>query len=154
MRAKPPLSLRARALAWLARREHSRAELKRKLIVVARADGREAEVEPLLQWLEAERHLSNDRFAESRVHARAARLGLRRIESELRENGLDLPAAARAELAAGELQRAREVWRRKFGAPPATPGERARQQRFLLGRGFAPDVVHRTLGSGRDGPDD
>jgi regulatory protein len=143
-----PVSLRARAVAWLARRDHSRAELARKLAAVAAAEGRQDEVEPLLHWLQARGYLSDERFAESRVQARAGRLGLRRIEAELRQHGVALTADTRDALATTEAARARDVWQRKFGAPAADPRERARQARFLLGRGFDPALVHRLIGGG------
>jgi regulatory protein len=34
---------------------------------------------------------------------------------------------------------------RKFGALPSTPAERARQLRFMAGRGFTAETVHRVL---------
>ena len=82
----PPLSLKARAMQWLALREHSRIELRRKLLRAARqrdadtaqASDPAAEVDTLLDWLAAQRHLSEARFVESRVHARAQRFGNRR----------------------------------------------------------------------------
>jgi regulatory protein len=52
-----------------------------------------------------------------------------------------------------ELARAREVWRRKFGVPPQEAAERARQMRFLAGRGFSGDVVRRVVSGADDGID-
>lgn len=156
--ATPGRSLKARALQWLAQREHSRQELRRKLLPHARAlalaGAAEAsgetgdvvtEVDKLLDWLQAERHLSEARFVESRVHAREARFGNRRIAQELAQHGVALGAAAAQALAASELERAREVWRKKFGAPAPDAGGRARQARFLTGRGFGAEVVRRVL---------
>ncbi|HET7524681.1 MAG TPA: hypothetical protein VFK10_01950, partial [Burkholderiaceae bacterium] len=73
-------SLKARALQWLSQREHSRQELRAKLL---RAGGEEADaatVDALLGELSAQGHLSDARFIESRVHARHARFGNHRIE--------------------------------------------------------------------------
>ncbi|MCU0775146.1 MAG: recombination regulator RecX [Ideonella sp.] len=151
MTDRPPPALRARALAWLARREHSRAELARKLLPVAQAEGCEHEVAPLLDWLQAQRYLSDERFVESRVNARASRLGLRRISAELRQHGVDLPPATRDALAATEAERARAVWSRRFGAPSTDPRERARQARFLLARGFDAETVRRLVAAGSPG---
>jgi regulatory protein len=148
------LSLRARALAWLARREHSRSELARKLEAAARAEGLDDPLEPLLDWLQAQGYLSDERFVESRLNARAGRHGLRRLESELRRHGVDLTEAARGALAATEAERARAVWRRRFGTQAADPRERARQARFLLARGFDPQVVHRIVGGVAPDSDD
>ena len=104
-----------------------------------------AEVEALLDWLEANRYLSAERFAESRVHARAARFGNRRIEAELAQHGVVLAPEAAQALAESELQRARAVRERRFRAPPKDAAERAAQARFLAGRGFSAEVIRELL---------
>lgn len=162
----PPLSLRARALQWLSQREHSRVELRRKLLRAARqrdakaaADGAETadpgpEVDALLDWLVAHRYLSEARFVESRVHARAARFGHRRIAQELAQHGAELDADTAGQLRATEFERARAVWLRKFGAAPAVDAAaRARQMRFLAGRGFSADVIRRIVRGATDTDD-
>ena len=161
----PPLSLKARALQWLALREHSRVELRRKLLRLARqraaaqADGADladsagaaAEVDALLGWLTAHHYASDTRFVESRVNARAARYGNQRIRQELGQHGTALDADTAARLKDSELARARAVWARKFGAEPAPEAvARARQMRFLSGRGFSADVIRRVLRGGHD----
>lgn len=170
---RPPLSLRAQAFALLARREHSRAEMRSKLLAQARKralaqaqaqadeaqapsseefdpDAAAAEIDTLLDELEAGRHLSDARYAESRVHARAARQGLARIKQELARHGVELDADSARQLRETEFDRARAVWQRKYGGtPPVDPSERARQMRFLAARGFAAEVVRRVVG-GRD----
>jgi regulatory protein len=152
--ARPPLSLKARALQWLAQREHSRVELRRKLMRAARqrdADAPEPvdagrEVDALLDWLVAERHLSETRFVESRVHARSARFGQRRIAQELAQHGVALEPTAAEQLKATEFERARSVWLRKYGSSPAADAaERARQMRFLAARGFGAEVIRRVV---------
>jgi len=197
MGMKPRLSLRGRALQLLAQREHSRLELRRKLVQHARkaqaealqdvpaplsagavlggppeqgpASGLissaqnaeaacavpsppeaeldlEAQVEAVLDWLQAHRHLCEERFVESRVHVRAARFGHVRIRQELAQHGLELPAEELRALQDTELARAQSVWQRKFGGDtPADPKARARQMRFLAGRGFGGDVIRRVL---------
>jgi regulatory protein len=162
VRARPPLSLKARAIGWLAQREHSRVELRRKLLRRARLDAGardaegvspevdappiEAEVDALLDWLEAHNHLSPARFAESRVHVRSARYGNLRIHQELARHAVELDDDAAATLRATELERARAVWARKFGtSPPGDAAARARQMRFLAGRGFSADVIRRVV---------
>ena len=169
--AAPRLSLKARALQWLAQREHSRVELRRKLLRVAQksaqaagsdgshGDARAAaaiEVDALLDWLVAQRYLSQARFVESRVNARAARYGELRIRQELGQHGAVLDAASHARLKGSEVARARAVWLRKFGYTPATAAkERARQTRFLAGRGFSGDVIRQVLrGSESEACDD
>jgi regulatory protein len=153
----PPLSLKARALQWLALREHSRVELRRKLLRAARrrdAELQEAvdplpEVDALLAWLAAHRYLSEERFVESRVHARSARFGNRRITQELAQHGASLDAATAERLKFTEFDRARAIWQRRFGAaPPADPAMRAKQMRFLAGRGFSAEVIRRVVRGG------
>ncbi|HRH81761.1 MAG TPA: recombination regulator RecX [Thiobacillaceae bacterium] len=137
-------SLRERALGYLARREHSRAELARKLSPHGEAD----EIAALLDALEQERLLSDGRFAESLRHTRQGRYGSLRLRHELQQKGVAAGQAEReVELArVSDLEHARAVWLKKFGAPPADARERARQMRFLLGRGFPMDVAVRVVG--------
>ena len=162
--AAPPLSLKASALQWLAQREHSQAELRRKLLWLAREqtapDGRSeladaaGEVDALLAWLIAHRYLSDARFVESRVNARAARYGNLRIRQELGRHGATLDTVTAERLRESELSRARAVWVRKYGGEPAaSAAERARQMRFLAGRGFSADVVRRVVRGMPDEPD-
>ena len=105
----------------------------------------EKQVEALLDWLESHRYLSNERFAEARVHARERRFGNLRIRSELAQHGLALePEAARA-LSESEVARAQAVRERRFASVPATASERAAQARFLAARGFSPEAIQRAL---------
>jgi regulatory protein len=157
MAARPPLSLKGRALQWLSQREHSRIELRRKLMRAARlrdeaaaaeagASDRAAEVETLLDWLTEHRYLSEARFVESRVHARAARFGQRRIAQELSQHGASLDVDTAQRLRASEFERAQALWARRFGSEPAADAAlRAKQMRFLAGRGFASDVIYRVV---------
>ncbi len=141
----PPLSLKGRALRLLAAREHSRAELERKL--AAHVGDDPGELARVLDELTAKGFISAQRVAESLIHRRAGRLGASRVLQELRAKGLDeeLLAQASSQLRATEFERAREVWRRKFGAPAADAAGRARQMRFLAARGFDAEVVRRVL---------
>jgi regulatory protein len=140
-------ALRARALALLARREMSRAELRKKLEPLA---GSPVELDQLLDELAQSRLQSDARYTEALVHTRARRFGASRIAAELREKGIapELADGAMTALRAGEQARALAVWRRKFPEPPANAEARARQGRFLLGRGFSAEVVRRII-SGR-----
>ena len=56
-----------------------------------------------------------------------------------------LTAEATQQLKDSELARAREVWSRKFGLPATEATDRARQMRFLAGRGFSSEVIHRVV---------
>ena len=137
-------SLRERALGFLARREHSRAELRRKLLPHAESP---EELDALLEDLIERKVLSETRFAEARAHAMSRKFGAARIERDLRAKGVSDEAAASAahEARITEFDRALEIWRRKFGTPALDLKERARQARFLLARGFRTDVISRIL---------
>ena len=139
------LSLKGRALRYLAAREHSRAELERKLAPHAGEDP--AELPRVLDELAARGFISEQRVAESVLHRRAGKLGGARVLQELRAKGLDgeVLADAAEQLRATELERARAVWSRKFGMPPRDAAEKARQMRFLAARGFAGDTVRKVL---------
>jgi regulatory protein len=141
-------SLAARALGYLARREHSRAELARKLAPHASSA---AELDRLLDELQAKRLLSDRRFAEVLVRSRGERFGAARVKQELAARGVDpeLVREAAGGLARSEFERAKAVWQRKFGAAAADAAGRARQMRFLAQRGFAAEAIRRVVG-GRD----
>ena len=129
----------------LARREHSRTELAAKL---AAAEGASGDIEILLDELEAKSWLSDRRFAESYVADKCGRHGRIKLSHELHRRGV--ADAIIKEVLGGadedEALRLKAVWQRKFGALPGDARERARQRRFLLGRGFSPGAVHRLLG--------
>lgn len=134
--------LRRRAIGLLARREHSRAELARKLA----ADGTPEEIDTVLAQLETEGLLSDARYAEAYVRSHGDRFGAAKLRQTLRSKGIG------TELSQGqicalpdELERARAVWARKYAASPNDAREWARQARFLQSRGFAVDVIRRLL---------
>ncbi len=143
--ARPEPTLKARALRMLARREHSRTELERKLVPHAESG---EQLRALLDRLVETGLLSNERFAQSVVHRRAATRGAAVVRHELRAHGLSDEAVAEhvATLEHSEFERARALWVRRFGSKPESLAERARQSRFLLARGFAADVVRRVVG--------
>ncbi|HYF16908.1 MAG TPA: recombination regulator RecX [Ramlibacter sp.] len=143
------LSLKGRALRLLGGREHSRAELERKLAPHEQAEG---QVRQVLDELQAKGFIRDARVVESVLHRRAGKLGAGRIRQELKAKGLDaeLVAGALAQLKATELERAREVWQRKFGEVPADAQQRARQARFLAARGFGGEVIRRVLAGSLD----
>lgn len=138
------LSLRARALKALARREHSRQELQAKLQPHSEDP---AEVSRLLDDLEQRGWLSEARFVEQLSAVRGRKFGSARIVHELREKGVSEPAlaSAGAKLRKGELAAAREIWRKKFGTLPQSLQERGKQARFLAGRGFSAEIVRQVL---------
>lgn len=144
----PTPSLKARALRYLAAREHSRAELAAKLARQAGTEADPAAIERVLDELAAKGFLDEARVAESILHRRAGQLGTARVLHELRAKALPeaLVREAAEQLRATELARARAVWARKFGAAPADARERARQLRFLAARGFSGDIARRAVG--------
>lgn len=142
-------SLKGRALRLLSGREHSRAELERKLKSFEEEPGSLAQA---LDELQAKGFISEQRVIESVVHRRAAKLGTARIKQELQGKGLDPVAvsAALVGLKATEHERALAVWRKKFGAPPVDAQAAAKQMRFLAARGFGGDVIRRVVGGAHD----
>jgi regulatory protein len=146
--ARPPArpgaaTLRERAFRLLSRREYSRAELARKLQADAESP---EELGELLDALEHGNYLSDARYAEQRTGARAGRLGNARLAHELRTKGVDEAIIGAALDAAGsETERARAVWQKKFGTPPTSREEWAKQARFLQSRGFPTDTIRRIL---------
>ena len=135
--------LRQRALRLLARRDHARAELRKKLAPHAES---EEQLDALLDDLAGRRLLSDARYAEMRVSARSSRYGNARLAQELKQQGVSAEDAADALADAGdELARAHGIWARKFGTLPVDAAERARQTRFLMSRGFSGETIRRLL---------
>lgn len=142
-------TLRERALRLLAGREHTRAELARKLAGHA---GPDDDLSGLLDDLTQRGQLSESRYAEARARQLARKFGTARIARELLAKGLSKEAAAAATDAARatELERASDVWGRKFGSLPQTREERARQIRFLQSRGFSFDAIRAVTGGAEE----
>ena len=147
--AVTPLSLTGRALRLLSGREHSRAELERKLIRFEEEPGALAAV---LDKLQAKDFINEGRVIASVLHRRSAKLGTQRIKQELQAKGLEPEAVAQAldQLRGSEVERAREVWRKKFGTAPTDAAERGKQMRFLASRGFGGDTIHKVVSGGED----
>ncbi len=157
MKKKPEISLRTRALQYLARREYSRAELAAKLRPYAQVEDDFEQLQPidlesLLDNLTASDWLSDERAATQLLHARRPRFGTQRITHEMHQKGLseELIADALPGLKDSELETARDVWQRKFGTLPHDAKEKAKQMRFMQSRGFGFDVIFKVLDSSRD----
>ncbi len=133
-------SLRVRAMQLLARREHSRQELGAKL---ARHAETPDEIEAVLDELAKRGMLSDARFAEMRTHILSKKYGASRIAQDLRSRGVSDELADKAvdSARASEVERARTAWAKRFRAPPANALEKAKQMRFLQGRGFSFDTI-------------
>jgi regulatory protein len=136
-----PAELKARALRFLARREHSRAELSRKL--APHAESAEALLF-LLNELEARKHLSDERYAEARAHSMARKYGAARIRQDLKAKGVAAAVVARIS-SEGELERAKAILARKYRDVAFTRHEKARRMRFLQSRGFSFDTIRSAL---------
>ncbi|MFC4762791.1 regulatory protein RecX [Dyella koreensis] len=139
---KPKRSAYDKALGLLARREHSRRELGRKLRQGGYAGD---EASDALNRLGEQRYQDDDRFGEMLVRSRAAQgYGPLRLRAELKSHGLsdarirqllDHADIDWAESAAAQL-------RRRYGATAVTdPAERVRRAQFLLRRGFPAATV-------------
>jgi regulatory protein len=139
-------ALKARALRYLARREHSRAELQRKLLPFAESPQL---LEGLLSELERRKLLSNHRFAEIRTHILSRKYGAAKIRQDLKSKGVpdEIVASVSAE---GELERAAAVLQKKYRSTAKTREEKAKRVRFLQSRGFSSDVIYRLIRIGGD----
>lgn len=145
MKSTPePGDLRERALRLLARREHTRFELSRKL---GQAGFVQHDIESLLDEFEGKKWLSDQRFAESYVADHRARAGSIKLAYDLRQRGVNdtIIESVLRENHDTELERAHQVWQKKFGSAPADTAERTRQMSFLQGRGFVPGIIRQML---------
>jgi regulatory protein len=144
VRRKVTLTLRQRALGALARRDHSRIELARKL---NRHREENDDVDALLDEFEANGWLSDERFAGSAARQRQGRYSQRHIVEDLKSKGVAIETAktAVAALEQDDEAIALLLWRRRFSEPPADQKEKARHVRFLQSRGFSLSIAFSVL---------
>jgi len=143
-------TLRGRAIKLLARREHSRAELAKKLAAL----GTPEEINAVLDQLEHTGLLSDARMAAAYVRGHALRFGAAKLNHSLRIKGISselIEASLSQEGIADESVRAAALWRRKFADRPRDAREWARQARFLQSRGFSTDIIRRLLKEAPEG---
>ena len=142
------ISLKGHALRLLSGREYSRAELVKKLTPFETTAG---ELAKALDELQAKDFINEQRVVDSVLHRRSAKLGAARIKQELQSKGLDAGAVLDAIdlLKSTEVERARAVWRKKFGSAPENAAERGKQMRFLMSRGFGSEALRKVI-SGAD----
>lgn len=152
VKRKADISLRNRALQYLAKRDYGRAELRAKLLPHVEVENDFEQVQPidleaLLDDLTARGWLSDERAVSQFVHAKRGRFGTQRIAYELRQKGIadNLIADTLPQLKETELESARNVWQRKFGALPQDQKEKTKQFRFMQSRGFSMDVIIKVL---------
>lgn len=170
-------SLKARALRLLSQREHSRSELSKKLSdylsLKAKVDrardayepdeqggqtdtpvlSRELQIESVLDDFEQRGWLSDVRFAEALVRRRSERYGVRKIKDELQRAGVasETASALLDSLKTTEFQRAKELFERKFGSIAEDQKMRAKQYRFLVSKGFNPEIVAKVINGRQKG---
>ena len=172
-------SLKARALRLLSQREHSRTELEKKLSdylrLQAKADrarnaqdqaqdqaqsqadapalSPEIQIAAVLDDFEKRGWLSDARFAEALVRRRSERYGMRKIKDELQRAGVasEASAALLDGLKNTEFERAKELFERKFDGIAEDQKMRARQYRFLVSKGFNPEIVAKVIGGRQKG---
>ena len=170
-------SLKAWALRLLSQREHSRTELAKKLgdylSLQAKVDrarnaqdhdqeksqadaptlSHEVQIATVLDDFEKRGWLSDTRFAEALVRRRSERYGVRKIKDELQRAGVasDTSAALLDGLKNTEYERAKELFERKFGGIAEDQKIRARQYRFLVSKGFNPEIVAKVIGGRQKG---
>jgi regulatory protein len=136
-------------MRFLARREHTRAELKRKLATRAQEG---EDVDGLLDELTQKGWLSDVRFAEQAARAKSRRFGPLKLAHYLKSRGVGEEAIELGLRGAGAdgVASLEGVWRTRFARAPADEREKLRQVRFLQGRGFAVDNIFRFLKSIRE----
>ena len=145
------IEARKKAMDLLARREHARAELERKLA----ASGFDADIAADVAQRLADEGLQSDRrFVESFVQSRINQgKGPVRIRADLGQRGIPtgLVDDVLEEAGADWRALARETREKKFGRPqPAEFRDKARQMRFLQYRGFEPDQIQAAVSSFED----
>ena len=152
MKRKADISLRNRALQYLARREYGRLELRAKLLPHVETENdfeqvQSIDLDALLDDLTDRGWLSDERTVTQFVHAKRSRFGTQRIAYELRQKGIadNLIDQALPQLKETELETARNVWQRKFGVLPQDQKAKAKQLRFMQSRGFAMAVIMKVL---------
>ena len=136
------VELRARALRLLARREHTRQELERKLSPHA---GSSEDLKGLLSGLKQKNQLSEERFAEERARQLSRKYGAARIRQDLKAKGVSEELISRFSSSENEMQKAKEILERKYRTPAATREEKAKRMRFLQSRGFSSEIIFKLL---------
>ena len=145
-RPDTPIELKVRALRYLARREHSRAELARKLSPHAESP---ALLEGVLNELAAKRQLSDERYADARTNWLSRKYGAAKIRHDLKAHGVAEAVIERVS-AEGDYDRAKAIIARKYRQPATSREETAKRMRFLQGRGFSHDVIRSAFSSGTE----
>ena len=136
--------LLSRALALLSRREMGRSEFISKLLA---AGYEKPEIEEAAAWCQSQGFLNETRYVEGVARRLSSKYGASRVASTLRGKGVteDAIAEAMPDLKVSEIDQARLLWARKFGAPGETQAEKAKQMRYLQSRGFSFDTIKKVV---------
>jgi regulatory protein len=163
-----PRSLKTRAVYYLSKREHSRAELAKKLVqptykVRQKAFVHKTElpetpspalIESVLDDLQRQGFLNDERFAHGLVRKNAGKHGAARVMSSLGVHQLNASMTQQlaAQLKDSELPRCHDVWRKRFAhisradmSYTESQAALGKQGRFLMQRGFGGDAVRKVL---------
>lgn len=140
-RPDTPIELKVRALRYLARREHSRAELARKLAPHAESP---AVLDLVLNELQRKRQLSDERYADARANWLSRKYGAAKIRHDLKAHGVAEAVIDRVS-AEGDYERAKAIIARKYRDAATTREDKAKRARFLQSRGFSYDVIRRLI---------
>jgi regulatory protein len=144
---KPALSLKARALALLARRDYTRTELYQKLQVHLNEEQNTETLEQLLDELIQRGWQSDERTAHSRSHSRANRYGVLRLKQEMQRAGIapQIVQEISENLKESELPRAISLLQRKFHLAATDRLTYAKYYRFLAQKGFNSTTIKQAL---------
>ena len=148
--------IRHRAIAYLSRREYAKQELKQKLecafantpfTQTATSPSLNDIIEEVLAHLAQNNWQSDLRFANQISKTKGDRYGSARVKQTLSQKGLDreLIDEKMIELAQTEVQRAYDVWQKKFNQLPKNASEYAKQTRFMAYRGFSFEIIKKIL---------
>lgn len=146
MSKQSDITLKSRAVAYLSRREHSKLELTQKLQPYVED---QSEIQDLLVYLEHGGWQSDERFALSLANRRIQRYGWQRLQHELQQHQIDesIINNLKNQFLNNEKERAFAVWQKKFNNKPEDSKQYAKQYRFMAGRGFASNIIHKILNS-------
>jgi regulatory protein len=163
-----PRTLKTRAVYYLSKREHSRVELAKKLsqptvkarqaafvhkIELPAAPSAEL-IESVLDDLQRQGFLNDERFAHGLARKNAIKHGAARVMASLGQHKLDANTTQQLaqQLKESELSRCYDVWARKFDLINhdeldylQAQAAMGKQGRFLMQRGFSGDAVKKVL---------
>ena len=145
---KNQLKLKKRALYYLGKRDYSRVELRRKILVYSESlEISKAYLELVLDELEKKDWLSDDRFSEQFVLSKKRKFGARKIANELKLRGVNELIISRVlrDIKDDEFLLAKKIWEKKFNQIPITIDEKAKQIRFMQSRGIEVAIIHQIL---------